>query len=74
MCRSSMAQEPLNRESNWVATIEEYKHFPETSANRLFIVSTNLDGFSLVNHERFAKFAELLPAKLFHYMVYTLQH
>ena len=28
------------------------------SANRLFIVSTNLDDFSLVNHGRFAKFAK----------------
>ena len=27
------------------------------SANRLLIVSTNLDGFSLANHWRFAKFA-----------------
>ena len=29
------------------------------SANRLLIVSTNLDGFSLANHGRFAKFAKL---------------
>ena len=34
------------------------------SANGLFIVSTNLDGFSLANHGRFAKFA-----KLSHYTV-----
>ena len=33
-------------------------------ANRLLIVSTNLDGFNLANHRRFAKFA-----KLFRYMV-----
>ena len=29
------------------------------SANRLLIESTNLDGFSLANHEQFAKFAKL---------------
>ena len=29
------------------------------TANRLLIVSTNLNGFSLVNHGRFAKFAKL---------------
>ena len=29
------------------------------SANRLLIANTNLDGFSLVNHERFAEFAKL---------------
>ena len=28
------------------------------------IVSTNLDGFSLVNHGQFAKFTESPPAKL----------
>ena len=37
------------------------------SANRLLIVSTNLDGFSLVNHRQFAKFV-----KLSHYMVKLL--
>ena len=31
------------------------------SANRLSIASTKLDGFSLVNHGRFAKFAKLSP-------------
>ena len=39
------------------------------SANRLPIVTTNLDGFSLANHRRFAKFAKLsrytvLPRKI----------
>ena len=29
------------------------------STNRLLIESTNLDGFSLANHGRFAKFAKL---------------
>ena len=29
------------------------------SANRLLIISTNSDGFSLANHEQFAKFAKL---------------
>ena len=43
------------------------------SANRIFIVSTNLDGFSLANHRRFAKFAKLSPAKLSCYMVHALQ-
>ena len=38
------------------------------SANRLLIISTNLDGFSLVNHGRFAKFA-----KLSCYMVHSCQ-
>ena len=31
----------------------------DRSAKRLFIVSTNLDGFSLANHRRFAKFTKL---------------
>ena len=31
------------------------------SANRLLIVSTTLDGFSLANHGRFTKFAKLSP-------------
>ena len=30
------------------------------SANRLLIVSTNLDGFSLANHERFAKLSRYM--------------
>ena len=36
------------------------------SASRLSIVSTNLDGFSLANHGRFAKFP---PSKLSRYTV-----
>ena len=40
-----------------------------TSVNRLLIVITNLDGFTLANHWRFAKFAKLSPAKLSCYMV-----
>ena len=39
------------------------------SANRFLIVSTNLDGFSLANRRRFAKFAKLSPANLSRYMV-----
>ena len=39
------------------------------SANRLFIVSTNLDGFNLANREQFAKIA-----KLFRYTVYGLRY
>ena len=39
------------------------------SANRLLIVSTNLDGFSLVNHGRFTKFAKLSPVKVSRYTV-----
>ena len=35
------------------------------SANRLLIVSANLDGFSLVNYGRFAKFANLFPHQPF---------
>ena len=35
------------------------------SANRLLIISTSLDGFSLVNHGRFAKFANVLPCQSF---------
>ena len=35
------------------------------SANRLFNVSTNLDGFNLANHGRFAKFAKLSPRQTF---------
>ena len=37
------------------------------STNRLLIVSTNLDSFSLANHGGFAKFS---PTKLSHYMVF----
>ena len=35
------------------------------SANRLLIVSTNLDGFSLANHGRFAKVTKLSPCHTF---------
>ena len=35
------------------------------SANRLLIVCTNLDGFSLANHRRFVKFAKLSPRQTF---------
>ena len=35
------------------------------SVNKLLIVSTNLNGFSLVNHGRFAKFAKLSPCQPF---------
>ena len=31
------------------------------SANRLLMISTNLDGFSLANHGRFAKFTNVSP-------------
>ena len=34
-------------------------------ANRLSIVSTKLDGFSLANHRRFAIFAKLSPRQTF---------
>ena len=37
-------------------SLENYK-----SANRLLIVSTNLNGFSLANRRRFAKFIKLSP-------------
>ena len=36
-----------------------------STANRLSIVTTNLDGFSLANHRRFAKFAKLSPRQTF---------
>ena len=39
------------------------------SANRLLIVSTNLDGFSLVNQGQFSKFAKLSPYKPSHHTV-----
>ena len=35
------------------------------SPNRSLIVSTNLNGFSLVNHGRFAKFTKLSPHQTF---------
>ena len=35
------------------------------SANRLLIVSTNLNGFNLANHGRFAKFTKLSPCQPF---------
>ena len=36
-----------------------------SSANRLSIVTTNLYGFSLANHRRFAKFVKLSPCQTF---------
>ena len=39
------------------------------SAKGLSMLTVNLDGFSLVKHRRFAKFAKLSPHKLFHYTV-----
>ena len=39
------------------------------STNRLLIVSTKLDDFSLPNHRQFAKFTQLSPTKLSHYTV-----
>ena len=35
------------------------------SAKRLLIVNTNLDGFSLANHEQFTKFAKLFSHQTF---------
>ena len=35
------------------------------SLNRLLIVSTNLDGFSLLNHSRFSKFAKISSCQTF---------
>ena len=35
------------------------------SANRLLIINNNLDGFSLANHGRFAKFANVSPPPKF---------
>ena len=37
------------------------------SANKLFIVSTNFDGFSLANYGRFTKFAKLSCHKVYDY-------
>ena len=38
------------------------------SGNGLSIVTTNLDGFSLANHGRFAKFAKLSRYTVFFYI------
>ena len=58
----------IQRESltNWLCLSLWWKKIWQMnrSANRLLIVSTNLDGFSLVNHGQFVKFA-----KLFRYTV-----
>ena len=35
------------------------------SANRLLIISTNLDGFGLANHGQFAKFTNVSPRQSF---------
>ena len=40
------------------------------SANRLLMISTNLDGCSLANHVQFAKFANVSPAKVSLHTVY----
>ena len=42
------------------------------SANKLLIISTNLDGFSLANHWQFAKFTNLSPTKVSLHTVATL--
>ena len=42
------------------------------SANRILIVSTNLDGFSLVNHGWFTKFANFSPHQSSLYTVYNM--
>ena len=54
--------------ANWLCSSIWWKKVWQInrSANRLFIVSINLDGFSLANHRWFAKFA-----KLSHYTVPT---
>ena len=38
------------------------------SANRLLIISSNLDGFILANHRRFTKFANISPHQNIRYM------
>ena len=51
-------------------TIERFgKLIVNRSPYRLLIVSTNLGGFSLANHRRFAKFIKLSPTKLSCYTV-----
>ena len=54
--------------ANWLFSSIWQKKFWQInrSANRLLIVSINLDGFSLVNHRQFAK---LFPTKLSRYTV-----
>ena len=49
----------LAKESWWI----------NRSANRLLMISTNLDDYSLVNHGQFTKFANISPAKVFLHMV-----
>ena len=47
--------------ANWLFLSTWWKNvwWNNRSANRLLILSTNLDGFSLVDHRQFAKFAKL---------------
>ena len=46
---------------NWLVSSIWWKKvwWIDRSVNRLLIISTNLDGFSLANHGRFAKFAKV---------------
>ena len=53
--------------ANWLVSSIWWKKIwrINRSANRLLIVSTNLDGFSLANHGRFTKFANVSPHQSF---------
>ena len=58
--------EKLGREKVW--QIDSFRAFGKRTFGELIdrpIVSTNLDGFSLVNHGQFAKFAKLSPYQTF---------
>ena len=47
--------------SIWRKKVQQINRF----ANRLSIISTNLNSFSLANHRRFAKFANVSPCQSF---------
>ena len=53
--------------ANWLVSNIWWKKiwWINRSANRLLIISINLDGFSLANHKRFAKFANVSPCQSF---------
>ena len=53
--------------ANWlVSSIWQKKVWRiNRSANRLLIISTNLDGFSLANHGQFTKFTNVSPSQSF---------
>ena len=61
----SLAGEKFGELTHFEHLVKESLWRINRSANKLLIVSTNLDGFSLANHGRFAKFTNVPPHQSF---------